>query len=53
MKITITFSVDEINHILAALGSRPFVEVANLIEKIKKDAEHQILDQQNMVEESE
>lgn len=53
MKITITFTVDEINHVLAALGNRPFVEVANLIDKIKKDAEPQILEQQNVTQETE
>jgi hypothetical protein len=45
MKVTLEFTVEEINHVLAALGNRPFVEVANLIEKIRKEAEAQIANQ--------
>jgi hypothetical protein len=42
MNITITLTIDEANYVLSALGSRPFAEVADLIFKIKKDAESQI-----------
>ena len=42
MNITITLTLDEANYVLSALGSRPFTEVADLIFKIKKDAESQI-----------
>jgi hypothetical protein len=40
--ITLTMTVDQINVILNALGQRPFVEVADLIAKIKMDAEQQL-----------
>ena len=42
MKVTITLSVEEANYVLGALGARPFAEVADLIAKIKKEAEEQI-----------
>ena len=42
MNVTITLTVEEANYVLAALGARPFAEVADLIFKIKKDAESQI-----------
>ena len=40
--ITLTMTVDQVNVILNALGQRPFVEVADLIAKIKMDAEQQL-----------
>lgn len=40
--ITLTMTVEQINAILNALGQRPFVEVADLIAKIKMDAETQL-----------
>jgi hypothetical protein len=42
MNVTITLTVDEANYVLASLGQRPFAEVADLIAKIKKDAEDQL-----------
>ena len=42
MKVTITLSVEEANYVLGALGARPFAEVADLIAKIKKEAEEQL-----------
>jgi hypothetical protein len=35
MSVTITLSVEEANYVLAALGASPFVEVADLIAKVK------------------
>jgi hypothetical protein len=42
MNVSITLTVDEANYVLAALGARPFAEVAELITKIKQDAENQL-----------
>jgi len=42
MNITITLTIDETNYVLSALGSRPFAEVADLVFKIKNEAESQI-----------
>ena len=42
MNITFTLTIDEANYILGALGQRPFAEVADLIAKLKKDAEDQL-----------
>jgi hypothetical protein len=42
MNVTITLTVDEANYVLGALGARPFAEVADLITKIKSDAENQL-----------
>ena len=42
MTITLTLTIDEANYVLGALGQRPFAEVADLIAKIKKDAEDQL-----------
>ena len=42
MKVTLTFTVEQVNAILVALGSRPFVEVADLITSIKTSAEQQL-----------
>ena len=42
MKITFELTVEETNYILAALGARPFVEVADLITKVKVQAESQL-----------
>ena len=40
--ITVTLPVQAWNSVLAALGSRPFVEVADLIVEIKRQAEGQV-----------
>lgn len=45
MNITLNLTVNEINTVLKCLGAQPFVEVAELIVKIKKQGESQ-LDQQ-------
>ena len=45
MKVTITLTVEEANYVLGALGARPFAEVADLIAKIKKEAEDQLVNQ--------
>jgi hypothetical protein len=42
MNVSITLTVEEANYVLAALGARPFAEVADLITKIKKEAEDQL-----------
>ena len=41
--IKLDFTVDEVNYLLSALGSRPFAEVQALIFKIKTDAEKQLV----------
>ena len=40
--INLELSVAEVNTILASLGKHPFVEIANLIGKIKEQGEAQI-----------
>jgi hypothetical protein len=40
--ITVTLPVQAWNSVLAALGSRPFVEVVELITEIKRQAEGQV-----------
>jgi hypothetical protein len=42
MNVTLTFTIDEVNYILAALGTRPFAEVNGLIQKIKSEGDSQI-----------
>jgi len=42
MQINITFTVVEVNLVLAALAQRPWAEVAGLMEKIKAEGEAQI-----------
>lgn len=42
MNVTLTLTVEEVNYILAALGSRPFAEVQALIAKIKADGDAQL-----------
>ena len=41
--IKLDFTVDEVNYVLSALGSKPFAEVQGLIFKIKADAEKQLV----------
>ena len=48
--VTLTFTVDEVNYMLAALGARPFSEVQSLIFKIKTDAESQLAPKVDAVE---
>lgn len=40
--INLSLTVEQVNLILAALGQRPFVDVADLIHRIKLDAEAQL-----------
>lgn len=40
--LTLNLTVAQVNTILAALGQRPYVEVADLITLIKMDAEKQL-----------
>ena len=42
MEVTLKHTVEEINCILQALGQRPFAEVADLINKIRTGAMHQL-----------
>lgn len=42
MEVLLKHTVEEINAILKALGDRPFVEVADLITKIKTSAMAQL-----------
>lgn len=46
------FTLDEANFILGALGQQPFDKVANLIAKIKQQAEPQIPQVQKELEEA-
>lgn len=41
--ITINFTVEQLNLILASLAQRPYNEVAELIHRIKVEAETQII----------
>jgi hypothetical protein len=40
--INLSLTVEQVNLILAALGQRPYVDVADLIHRIKIDAEAQL-----------
>jgi hypothetical protein len=40
--LTLNLTINQVNTILAALGQRPYVEVADLIASIKVDAEKQL-----------
>lgn len=42
MNVSLSFTIEQVNTILLALGQRPFVEVAELINHIKVDAEKQL-----------
>jgi hypothetical protein len=42
MKIELSLTVEQINLILNALGQRPYVEVMDLVERIKLDAQKQL-----------
>jgi len=50
MTVTLTFTVDEVNYMLSALGARPFSEVQSLIFKIKTDAEAQLAPKADIVD---
>lgn len=41
--ITLVFSIDEVNNILAALSKFPYEQVKGLIEKIQEQATPQVL----------
>jgi hypothetical protein len=40
--VTLELTVSEVNTILASLGKHPFVEIANLIGKIKQQGDAQV-----------
>lgn len=42
MKVTLEFSVEEVNYVLMALSQRPFGEVVDLIAKVKTSAQSQL-----------
>jgi hypothetical protein len=42
MKIELSLTIEQVNSILAALGHRPYIDVADLINRIKIDAETQL-----------
>jgi len=42
MKVTLEFTVEEVNYVLMALSQRPFGEVADLIAKVKSSAQSQL-----------
>jgi len=42
MQIDLSLTVDQVNLILNALGQRPYVEVMDLVARIKLDAEKQL-----------
>lgn len=46
MKINLSFTVEQVNLILASLGQRAYVETAELIQKIKSEAEQQLVPSQ-------
>lgn len=46
MNITLNLTVDEVNKVLQSLGSKPFVEVSELIVKIKQQGDAQIVKQE-------
>ena len=41
-EINLVLSVQEVNQVLAGLGSQPFIQVVDLINKVKAQAEGQI-----------
>jgi hypothetical protein len=43
--IKLTLTVDEVNRVLGALGDRPFVQVVDLITKVRTQAQPQIPEQ--------
>jgi hypothetical protein len=44
-EIKLSFTLDEVNRILGALGERPFVQVTDLITKIQRQALPQVPNQ--------
>jgi hypothetical protein len=43
--IKLTLTVDEVNRVLGALGDRPFVQVVDLITKVRTQAQPQVPEQ--------
>jgi hypothetical protein len=43
--IKLTLTVDEVNRVLSALGDKPFVQVADLITKVRTQAQPQVPEQ--------
>ena len=47
-QIQLTFTVDEVNQILEALGQQPYIAVSQLIGKIQQQASSQLQDAENV-----
>jgi hypothetical protein len=47
--IKLTLTVDEVNRVLGALGDKPFVQVVDLITKVREQATSQVPKQENIV----
>jgi hypothetical protein len=47
--IKLTLTVDEVNRVLGALGDKPFVQVVDLITKIRTQAQSQVPEKADMV----
>jgi hypothetical protein len=43
--IKLTLTLDEVNHVLGALGDRPFIQVVDLITKVRTQAQSQVPEQ--------
>jgi hypothetical protein len=50
--LNLTLTVNEVNLILRSLGQHPFVEIADLIGKIKQQGDVQLAEQQKAAEEA-
>jgi hypothetical protein len=48
-EIKLTLTLEEINYILGALGDKPFVQVVNLIAKVRDQADPQVPKQETIV----
>ena len=51
MIIKLELTVDEVNYILNDLANKPYIEVVELIEKIRTEGEKQFNEQNNTTEE--
>lgn len=47
--IKLTLTVDEVNRVLNALGDKPFVQVVDLITKVRTQAEPQVSEKSDIV----
>jgi len=46
-KITLAFTIEEVNGILSALGQMPYAQVASLVDNIRQQATPQVQAQQS------